>query len=145
VPDTLGERLKGLATWSSKDPDAVSALAAAASCSARIAGSHPPHGGAHQGPQPGEKPPPRRASLPRAQRAVRNDIEFNVRHLDRRIALLEEQAVDVVGEHPGLRRDLLHLTSVRGIARTSAVQILAELGVLPADSSWISSSRDDRD
>jgi transposase len=64
---------------------------------------------------------------------VRNDIEVNIRHLDRRIALLEEQAVDLIWEHPELRLDLLHLTSVRGIARTSAVQILAELGVLPPD------------
>lgn len=64
---------------------------------------------------------------------VRHDIEVNLRHLDRRIARLEEQAVDLVWEHPALRRDLLHLTSVRGIARTSAVQILAELSVLPPD------------
>jgi len=64
---------------------------------------------------------------------VRHDIEVNIRHLDRRIALLEEQAVDLIWEHPELRLDLLHLTSVRGIARTSAVQILAEFSVLPPD------------
>lgn len=71
---------------------------------------------------------------------VRHDIEVNLRHLDRRIARLEEQAVDRVWEHPELRRDLLHLTSVRGIARTSAIQILAELSVLPPDLSarqWV--------
>ena len=64
---------------------------------------------------------------------VRHDIEVNLRHLDRRIERLEEQAVDRVWEHPELRRDLLHLTSVRGIARTSAIQLLAELSVLPPD------------
>jgi transposase len=64
---------------------------------------------------------------------VRHDIEVNIRHLDRRIARLEEQAVDVVWEHLDLRRRLLYLTSVRGIARTSAIVILAELSVLPPD------------
>lgn len=36
---------------------------------------------------------------------VRHDIEVNLRHLDRRIARLEEQAVDMVWGHPELRWD----------------------------------------
>ena len=65
--------------------------------------------------------------------AIRNDIEVNIRHITRRIERLEEQAVDVAWNDPGLRCDLAHLTSIRGIARASAIQILAELAVLPAD------------
>jgi transposase len=72
--------------------------------------------------------------------AIRRDIEINLRHLDRRIKRLEEQAVDVVWEDPGLRHDLVLLTSIRGIARASALQILAEIRVLPDDLSprqWV--------
>jgi len=71
---------------------------------------------------------------------VRHDIELNIRHLDRRIAKLEEQAVDQVWQNLDLRRNLLYMTSVRGIARTSAIQILAKLSVLPPDLSarqWV--------
>ena len=64
---------------------------------------------------------------------IRRDIEVNLRHLDRRIDRLTEQAVDIVWEDPQLRNDLVHLTSVRGIARRSAIQILGELRTLPAD------------
>ena len=72
--------------------------------------------------------------------AIRNDIEVNLRHLDRRIQRLEEQAVDVVWADPALRHDLVLLTSIRGIVRSSALQILAELRVLPDDLSprqWV--------
>jgi len=72
--------------------------------------------------------------------AIRRDIEVNLRHLDRRIQQLEEQAVDVVWADPGLRHDLVLLTSIRGVARSSALQILAEIRVLPDDVSprqWV--------
>lgn len=65
--------------------------------------------------------------------AIRNDIEVNLRHLDRRIQQLEEQAVDVVWADQMLRHDLVLLTSIRGVARASALQIVAELRVLPND------------
>ncbi len=72
--------------------------------------------------------------------AIRNDIEVNLRHLDRRIQQLQEQAVDVVWADPVLRHDLVLLTSIRGVARASALQILAEVRVLPDDLSprqWV--------
>ena len=72
--------------------------------------------------------------------AIRRDIEVNLRHLERRIQRLEEQAVDVVWEDRVLRHDLVVLTSIRGVARASALQILAELRVLPDDLSprqWV--------
>lgn len=64
---------------------------------------------------------------------IRNDIEVNIRHLKRRIALLEEKAVDLIWSDDRMRKQLVLLTSIKGIARTSAVQILGELSVLPDD------------
>ncbi len=64
---------------------------------------------------------------------VRNDIEVNRRHLERRIALLTADAVALIGAHPELAGACARLTSVRGIATHTAVQLLPELLVLPAD------------
>lgn len=63
--------------------------------------------------------------------AISRDIEVNLRHLERRIERLTKLALDVAWADPELRCDLLHLTSVRGIANASAIQILGELRVLP--------------
>src|SRR5947207_4230891 len=64
---------------------------------------------------------------------VLNDIEVNVRHLERRIELLTAEAVALVREHVTLHRAFERLTSVPGIATHSAVQLLPELLVLPDD------------
>ena len=64
---------------------------------------------------------------------VRNDIEVNIRHLERRIELLREQAREHIGQHPDLERAFQHLTSVKGIATAAGIQLLAELAVLPSD------------
>ena len=64
---------------------------------------------------------------------VRNDIAVNIRHLERRIERLREQARELIAEHGDLERAFLHLTSVKGIAQAAGIQILAELAVLPAD------------
>lgn len=64
---------------------------------------------------------------------VRNDIDVNIRHFDRRIEKLEKKALDLVWEITPLRQALAHLTSVKGISRTSGLKILAELVVLPTD------------
>lgn len=66
-------------------------------------------------------------------RLVARDIEVNIRHLDRRIDRLVEQAVALVEEHAELSKAYGHLTSVKGIAAKSAVAILPELLVLPSD------------
>ena len=60
-----------------------------------------------------------------------NDIEVNIRHLERRIELLSTEAVALVREHPVLQRAFEQLTSIPGIAAHSAVQLLPELLVLP--------------
>ena len=66
-----------------------------------------------------------------ASRVVMNDIEVNLRHLERRVAELEKQALRLVTSSAALAPVLRRLTSVRGIAERSAVRIMAELLVLP--------------
>lgn len=68
-----------------------------------------------------------------ASKVVANDIEVNVRHLQRRIEELERHALELVAQHPPLQRACQHITSVRGFADRSAVQLLGELLVLPED------------
>jgi len=64
---------------------------------------------------------------------VVNDIEVNTRHLDRRIAELERRALDLIAAHPQLQQAYGHITSVKGFAARTALQLLGELLVLPAD------------
>ncbi len=62
---------------------------------------------------------------------VLNDIEVNLRHLERRLAELEKQAMKVIGTSKPLKRAFAHLVSVRGIARRSAISLLAEVLLIP--------------
>lgn len=62
---------------------------------------------------------------------VLNDIEVNLRHLDRRIRELEKQAIKRVAASAPIERAYTHLTSVPGISHRSAVQLLGEILVLP--------------
>jgi transposase len=74
---------------------------------------------------------------------VINDIAVNVRHLQRRRAVLHRQALAMIQADSELTRAYHHLTSVRGIAATSAIQLLGELLVLPADMTvrqWVAHS-----
>jgi transposase len=66
-----------------------------------------------------------------ASAVVRNDIEVNVRHLERRAELLAAQAIALIGAHADLQSAFELLVSVPGIATHSAVQLLPELLVLP--------------
>ena len=66
-----------------------------------------------------------------ASAIVCNDLEVNIRHLERRIELLSAQAVTLIGEHEALQTAFELLISVPGIAAHSAVQLLPELLVLP--------------
>lgn len=80
-----------------------------------------------------------RATLTTAA-VVLNDIAVNLRHLTRRIAELEKQAMKIVSACTEIQSAYQHLTSVRGIAARSAIQLLAELLVLPTDLSvreWV--------
>jgi len=65
--------------------------------------------------------------------AITWDIEAHLEHLAQSIERLEAKALDLVRADPILRTRFAQLTSVRGIATLSALRILAELAVLPAD------------
>ena len=74
---------------------------------------------------------------------VANDVTVNVRHLERRIAALERHAVTLITNTPELKQAYDCLLSVCGIAQTSAIQLLGEILVLPADMSvrqWVAHS-----
>jgi transposase len=64
---------------------------------------------------------------------VKQDIRELAELLEERIDRLRKQALRVIGQHPDLATAFAHLTSIRGIADAAGIQILAELGVLPAD------------
>ena len=66
-----------------------------------------------------------------ASAVVCNDIEGNIRHLERRTELLAGQAIALIGAHEDLQTAFELLVSVPGIAAHSAVQLLPELLVLP--------------
>jgi transposase len=74
---------------------------------------------------------------------VVNDVAVNVRHLERRIAELERHAVTLITTDPQLKPIYQRVLSVCGIAATSAIQLLGELLVLPADMTarqWVAHS-----
>jgi len=64
---------------------------------------------------------------------VRNDIQSHLVQLERHIEKLEHQAETIVQADRELARQFCHLVSVRGIARVSALHLLAELVVLAPD------------
>jgi transposase len=74
---------------------------------------------------------------------VLNDVAVNVRHLQRRIDELERHAVTLITTDPELKPVYQRVLSVCGIADTTAIQLLGELMVLPADMSarqWVAHS-----
>lgn len=76
----------------------------------------------------------------RTAEVVANDIEVNIRHLERRIGELVRQAMKVVEATAELARAYELITSVRGVGQKSAVQLLGELMLLPAEMSvreWV--------
>src|SRR5262249_13876370 len=74
---------------------------------------------------------------------VVNDVAVNVRHLERRIVELERHAVALLRADAELQPVYQRLLSVCGIAQTTAIQLLGELLVLPADMTarqWVAHS-----
>lgn len=69
------------------------------------------------------------AALPAA---VRADVRAHVRTLGRQIRRLEREARALVEPAPALRAGYHHLRSVAGIGQRSALGLLGELAVLPA-------------
>lgn len=75
-----------------------------------------------------------------ASAIVVNDIEVNIRHLTRRIDELVRQALKLIAASAPLQAAYEHVTSVRGIAAKSAIQLLGELLCLPGGMSvreWV--------
>lgn len=64
---------------------------------------------------------------------IRQDLQRHLRQMGHSIERLEQQALQVVHKHPQLQATFTCLTSVKGIATTSALQLMAELLVLPED------------
>ena len=76
----------------------------------------------------------------RSTHLIARDIQVHIRHLKRRIASLEGQALKFVLQDETQKRAYQHLCSTPGIAQTSALRLLAELAGLPEDmqpSQWV--------
>ncbi len=66
-------------------------------------------------------------------RAIRSDIKRSIRFLDSSIQRLEKTGLELVSKHRHLNDDLHRLCSTPGIAKRSAIKILAELSTMPQD------------
>lgn len=72
--------------------------------------------------------------------AIRESIERHIDALNAEIGALTQSALEVVRVDDRLDQRFQHLVSVKGIAQASAITLLAELSVLPADMSprqWV--------
>ncbi|HEY8020226.1 MAG TPA: IS110 family transposase [Thermoanaerobaculia bacterium] len=65
--------------------------------------------------------------------ALRQDLEISIEHLERRIDWLLQQALALIDQCTPLKTAFEILTSIKGFADKSGVQVLAELAVLPQD------------
>lgn len=71
---------------------------------------------------------------------VIEDIELSIRQLETQIRRLHQAALNLMADDEQLSQTLALLTSIKGVAETSAVQIMGELLVLPEDMSakqWV--------
>lgn len=79
-------------------------------------------------------------SVEATPRAIRESIERHIGSLNAEIEALTESALEAVHADAALDQRFAHLVSVKGIAQASAITLLAELSVLPADMSarqWV--------
>jgi len=73
-------------------------------------------------------------------RVVAHDTLVNIRHLQRRIAAMEAEVLNLIASIPELQDDMDLLISVNGIAQKTASKLIAELHTLPQDmsaSQWV--------
>jgi len=66
-------------------------------------------------------------------RVVANDTAVTMRHLQRRIAHLEQASLDLIESIPELNEQLTLITTTTGIAKKTGPRILIELATLPQD------------
>lgn len=69
----------------------------------------------------------------KAGKLVAADLKKSITQIERRILALEQAGIALINEDPKLQRALDLLTSVKGIAKRSAIRLLGELLVLPPD------------
>ncbi len=78
-----------------------------------------------------------------APRAVLRDVRQELRGVARRLQTLTRAAQHLIDGASALQRAYQHLISIPGIAQTSAIQLLGELALLPADLTvrqWVASA-----
>jgi len=83
------------------------------------------------------------ASVDLTPLAIRESIERHIGAINAEIDSLTASALEVVRPDPRLASRFAHLVSVKGIAQASAITLLAELSVLPADMTarqWVAHS-----
>ncbi len=66
-------------------------------------------------------------------RVVANDTAVNMRHIERRIDVMENAALTLIEHDPELNQKLEQLTTITGIAKKVGPRLLAELASLPDD------------
>jgi transposase len=79
-------------------------------------------------------------SVEATPRAIRESIDRHIDAINAEIESLTQSAREVVSADSALDQRFVHLVSVKGIAQASAITLLAELSVLPADMSarqWV--------
>jgi transposase len=64
-------------------------------------------------------------------KAVLSDVKLAISQLEKRIENLSKEAMALIGKHEELERAFQLLTSVKGIAQTSAIALMGELLLLP--------------
>jgi transposase len=82
----------------------------------------------------------RSASMPRC---VREDLRRSMEGLKKRIARLRREAVALIRQDAGMARKFQQLIAIKGIAETSAVQLLGELASLDPEMTvrqWVAHS-----
>ena len=80
---------------------------------------------------------------PETPNAVRRDVTLAIAQLEKRIERLTEEAVAFIRAHPPLARPFVLLLTVKGIGETSAIALLGELLLLPAElthKQWVKSA-----
>jgi transposase len=73
-------------------------------------------------------------------KAVLRDAQLGIAQLEKRIECLTAEAVAWIEKHPGLKRAMALLASVKGIAQTSAIALMGGLLLLPPNLShreWV--------
>ena len=66
-------------------------------------------------------------------KAVLQDVKLAIVQLQKRIERLAAEARSLIKQHAPLEQNFQLLVSIKGVAQTSAIALLGELGVLPED------------